>query len=547
MPHRRRMALSAGMVLLLTASGCGLLGGDSRERDDGQGQGDEQSEGGYPDGPFVREGSLGFTNFQARIAVHGVERWTDRSVLRFTVTPVGEAETQTLNAPFGTGALDRNHSVFRLLDPVNQRFYYPVRDTDDEDTIGSQVLTRWVNGAHYEYQVHFPPLPESVERVTLATYGTTGEFTGIPVGDGEPPADPPSGDPESQDITSGDTVEVPLVDEEMSDNPDGYARDLYAVTESTSETRTSTPDEETVALHADVLFDFDEATLTQEAEEVLAGVVEETRRTADPSRPPITVEGHTDGVGDDDYNQELSERRAEAVREVLEEGLGSDYEYETVGRGATEPVAEEGGPNDEEARATNRRVEISYKIRQPEEAPAESGGDDESPASDTGSGSAAVAPPAPFRAEDGEVVAGAEAGLVQGNAEYRLDVRPMYRDGAYLVGVFDITHLDTGGRVPPVIRPLNSANYPGGRFTMFGVSTPGEPGRTYRAVRVGELPEDEELDRAVYLSTWQWPLNQLDDGVTERVFVYFPAPPLDVESVTLDAGDFGTFEDVPID
>ena len=53
-------------------------------------------------------------------------------------------------------------------------------------------------------------------------------------------------------------------------------------------------------------------------------VAAETREKADPELPPITVVGHTDGVGGDDYNQTLSQERAEAVRDYLETELGTD-------------------------------------------------------------------------------------------------------------------------------------------------------------------------------------------------------------------------------
>jgi hypothetical protein len=157
----------------------------------------------------------------------------------------------------------------------------------------------------------------------------------------------------------------------------------------------------------------------------------------------------------------------------------------------------------------------------------------------------AAAPPAPFRAEDGEVIETAEAGLVQGNAEYELGVRPLYRGGAYLVGIFDIRHMDTGGTVPAVLRPLNSRDYPGGRFTAFSPTTGGDEDVRYRAVRAGAWPT-EDLERAQYLSTPQWPVQPLETGHTERVFVYFPAPPTETDSVTPHAADFGTFE-VPVD
>ena len=69
----------------------------------------------------------------------------------------------------------------------------------------------------------------------------------------------------------------------------------------------------------------------------------------------LSVEGHTDSVGSDDYNQQLSERRAEAVREYfVQQGISSDA-VTASGFGKTAPVAS----NDtSEGRQQNRRVEL---------------------------------------------------------------------------------------------------------------------------------------------------------------------------------------------
>jgi outer membrane protein OmpA-like peptidoglycan-associated protein len=67
------------------------------------------------------------------------------------------------------------------------------------------------------------------------------------------------------------------------------------------------------------------------------------------------VEGHTDSVGSDAYNQRLSEQRAESVRDyLLSQGLKSDI-LTAKGFGETTPVAS----NDTAAgRQQNRRVEL---------------------------------------------------------------------------------------------------------------------------------------------------------------------------------------------
>jgi outer membrane protein OmpA-like peptidoglycan-associated protein len=69
----------------------------------------------------------------------------------------------------------------------------------------------------------------------------------------------------------------------------------------------------------------------------------------------MDVEGYTDSVGGDDYNQRLSEQRGEAVRDYLtREGMPASS-VTAKGFGKTEPVAS----NDTAAgRQQNRRVEI---------------------------------------------------------------------------------------------------------------------------------------------------------------------------------------------
>jgi outer membrane protein OmpA-like peptidoglycan-associated protein len=69
----------------------------------------------------------------------------------------------------------------------------------------------------------------------------------------------------------------------------------------------------------------------------------------------ITVEGHTDSQGVASYNQDLSQRRAQSVRDYLvSRGIATDR-ITAQGFGLTRPIADNGSP---EGRANNRRVEI---------------------------------------------------------------------------------------------------------------------------------------------------------------------------------------------
>ncbi len=69
----------------------------------------------------------------------------------------------------------------------------------------------------------------------------------------------------------------------------------------------------------------------------------------------VSVEGHTDSVGGDDYNQTLSERRAQAVRDYFVQQGISSTSVEAHGFGKTAPIASNDTPD---GRQQNRRVEL---------------------------------------------------------------------------------------------------------------------------------------------------------------------------------------------
>ncbi len=69
----------------------------------------------------------------------------------------------------------------------------------------------------------------------------------------------------------------------------------------------------------------------------------------------ILVEGHTDGTGSEAYNQQLSERRAASVKNLLARRGVQEYRITTIGYGKSRPVVTNATP---EGRQMNRRVEI---------------------------------------------------------------------------------------------------------------------------------------------------------------------------------------------
>jgi outer membrane protein OmpA-like peptidoglycan-associated protein len=115
-----------------------------------------------------------------------------------------------------------------------------------------------------------------------------------------------------------------------------------------------------INLAADVLFDFDKADLRPEAGPALEKVVAVLRAYP---KAAVLIEGHTDGKGNDQYNQKLSDRRADSVRRWLAEH-GIAAAMTARGWGKTRPVAPNTKPNgtdDPEGRQKNRRVEITVK------------------------------------------------------------------------------------------------------------------------------------------------------------------------------------------
>jgi outer membrane protein OmpA-like peptidoglycan-associated protein len=95
--------------------------------------------------------------------------------------------------------------------------------------------------------------------------------------------------------------------------------------------------------------------LTPDSRQVLGRIIDEIGRR--PS-PEIVVIGHTDRVGAVPYNDALSLRRAERVRdELVKEGIAADR-IRVAGRGEREPLV---ATEDEVAEARNRRVEINVR------------------------------------------------------------------------------------------------------------------------------------------------------------------------------------------
>lgn len=121
---------------------------------------------------------------------------------------------------------------------------------------------------------------------------------------------------------------------------------------------------DTFAVNTDVLFAFNAADLSPDAQAVLASVVEQLQK----SQPgTASIVGYTDSIGDANYNLGLSQRRATSVQAYLQANVkNAGLAYQSKGRGEADPVAANtlpGGQDNPAGRQQNRRVVVTYTPR----------------------------------------------------------------------------------------------------------------------------------------------------------------------------------------
>ena len=112
------------------------------------------------------------------------------------------------------------------------------------------------------------------------------------------------------------------------------------------------PPPEKITLDTDTYFDFDKASLKPEGQRKLNEIASRLTQMA---LEVVVATGHTDSIGTEKYNENLSRRRAEAVKTFLESrGLPADRIHIDA-QGEKQPVASN---TTRDGRAKNRRVEV---------------------------------------------------------------------------------------------------------------------------------------------------------------------------------------------
>lgn len=298
---------------------------------------------------------------EIEVDVHPVVRAGDLAVLTLDLTPRGVAEGETANVYNWGGMMTENISVdqpagVRLVDLRNDVIHHPGLDTDGDPVVAPD---RWDRVPPEGHRVQIPyaaPAPD-VTSVSLFLPGAP-LVADVPVVDGDvPPVDGrPAGRSADPSAASGasPTAASPPLDLDAVVDALTFPLDSASAELEGAVTTIESVERVDVQLGADVLFEFDAATLTPAATEALDLVAARIGE-----REPGTVEvvGHTDDQGDTAYNQDLSQRRAQAVADALAQRVDtSSYPLAADGRGEAEPFV----PNDsEENRARNRRVAVS--------------------------------------------------------------------------------------------------------------------------------------------------------------------------------------------
>jgi len=108
-----------------------------------------------------------------------------------------------------------------------------------------------------------------------------------------------------------------------------------------------------LTMESGILFQTNQASLQVQAQQNIQKIAEVLKKYPDTD---IIVAGHTDSDGAEEYNQKLSERRAQSVTDYLKKMNVADLRMKMVGYGEIQPVASN---DNAEGKQANRRVEIA--------------------------------------------------------------------------------------------------------------------------------------------------------------------------------------------
>ncbi|WP_250446444.1 OmpA family protein [Actinotalea sp. C106] len=409
--HRaaRQIVLPAAVLLALTA--CTADGGQEPEPPvaDAETEGEvEAADPGPGTGEVAVTATVVLQGAELEAEVYPVVRAGDHAVLTIDLSH-GEPERVSLSTGMGglSPILMPTLSGLRLVDLDADQVHTVAVNADGRTVTTAESYVN-VEPEGLRLQVAYAAPGPEVESLGLFLPGAP-YVASVPVMDGDvPDADLPGSTP-------GDEVTEPLGLDEIAEAPVASLESFTRELEGAVSTLTTT-EEVQITLGADVLFDVDSADLTDQAQAALDAAAAHLN-----GREPGTVEvvGHTDDVGPEDHNQDLSERRAESVAAALRERVDtSAYPLETSGRGESEPVAP---GTDDASRQQNRRVALTLVSEITQSTEVTAGGELPEFDGPTGTGPDGVT----VDADRGYSVAAPQARRIDGHLVVDLEVTPL--------------------------------------------------------------------------------------------------------------------------
>jgi outer membrane protein OmpA-like peptidoglycan-associated protein len=403
----------------------------------------------------------------------------------------------------------------RLVDEAGRRVYL-VSEQQDGSGCVCTGLTRFEVGETRPLQAVFAGVPAGVDRLSVML-PYAGVFTDVPVVDGVVPV-PPTGQTRAGD--GQEPLDPAAAAPAFSGVLDSYTERLDVALR----TRRSA-ERVDISLDTDVLFRLDQADLTPAAGKSIAAAVTDLRAAG---AGPLTVTGHTDSTGSTAHNQELSQRRAEAVAGALRKALPDGEWPKTIAaQGESEPAV----PNDSDAqRALNRRVAITYRAR------ARAGQ------------TTASAPPKTVlpktKGKQGRAPDGVEVAMPLNRGTLRFVPGRASIRGPFLL--VSLTARNTGDNNATILDFLGQG--------VFTVRNEFDPYARYGTAGVRLLQGDTasygldyERDRDDHRCLCDRILSTAIPPGSERVLsLWFPAPPAGTGTVTLDVPDRMRITDIPL-
>ncbi len=300
------------------------------------------------------------------VSLHGVRRVGDATVVYWSTGYTPDASTGDgvdIITSFGLGAVgaDRDNrdpaadtSDVAVVDMEGLKAYTTVFGPQDTClcTDSSAVLPYQPKaGKAYVMYAVLPKLPEDLDTATVKLAGKV--FPHVPIEDGAMTPEKPR----NASIVVGKGW--PKADPGRIDKVKNVEKFIYPVSENSKilDSAVATRDEGAqtqIDIAADVLFTFDKASLTSKAKKEIKTAADQIRKAK--PKGTITITGHTDAEGAKNYNQKLSERRAESVATEIKPLLPKGVDVATEGKGETEPIASN---DSDEGKAKNRRVTIT--------------------------------------------------------------------------------------------------------------------------------------------------------------------------------------------